>query len=144
MLVNIQQPLIREDGTVVLATDSKVTFLPLAPLLLSVATASWFPKWVSYLLDLQRAQHNLTLACHFTSGCDQAYWDLFWGCLFRNLSWSWLVSHQIMSESRLQLSEYSVVLGSEISILASCLAVYYLSCNSLFQKPSVLFPPLKD
>lgn len=44
MLVNIQQPLIREDGTVVLATDSKVTFLPLVPLLLSVATASWFPK----------------------------------------------------------------------------------------------------
>lgn len=26
MLVNIQQPLIREDGTVLLATDSKVMF----------------------------------------------------------------------------------------------------------------------
>lgn len=30
MLVNIQQPLIRDDGTVLLATDSKVLFLQLS------------------------------------------------------------------------------------------------------------------
>lgn len=41
MLVNIQQPLIREDGTVLLATDSKVTFSP--PVCCSAGCFSNYP-----------------------------------------------------------------------------------------------------
>lgn len=40
MLVNIQQPLIREDGTVLLATDSKVMLCLLVDLSVAVQTAS--------------------------------------------------------------------------------------------------------
>lgn len=40
MLVNIQQPLIREDGTVLLATDSKVMLCLLLDLSVAVQTAS--------------------------------------------------------------------------------------------------------